>query len=345
MAHAGRGRQRRSWRHHYTWRHPRPGEEFHFELLVSMRWTALALAALTSLAATLAVLPHPRRLRMLNGLLLAGLGSGLVALVEGMRGAAFPTVQRVELPIDDLPPALDGLTIGQLTDLHLGVPLTHQSVRRAVEAMRAAAPDILALTGDYISFSRHLPELHGALRGLAARHGLYAVFGNHDHWTELEAIAEVFHELGITLLVNQHVVIEHGGARLAIAGVDDVWDGRPDLGAALQGAPEHAPIILLAHAPDYADIAAASPVAVQLAGHTHAGHIRLPWLGPMFLPRHGLRYHRGLHRVGRMWLYVSHGLGGWPIRIGSRAEATIFTLRRAGAITGNDPRPTNTEGA
>ena len=107
-----------------------------------------------------------------------------------------------------------------------------------------------------------------------------------------------------------------------------MWDGAPDLERALADTPADAPIILLAHSPDFADIAARSHVALQLAGHSHGGHIRLPWLGPLLLPRHGVRHDRGLHRLGEMWLYVSHGLGGWPLRLGCRAEVTLLTLRR-----------------
>jgi predicted MPP superfamily phosphohydrolase len=248
--------------------------------------------------------------------------------LEGLRGAAFPTIEHVDLPIDRLPEVFDGFKIAQLTDLHLGVPLTHGAMRRAVAAVEAEQPDLIALTGDYVSFSRHLPLLREALQSLSAPYGLYAIFGNHDHWTHPEVIAQLLRDLGIHLLVNEHRTVRAGDEVLVIAGVDDLWDGHPDLEAALAGVPAGAPVILLAHAPDYADTAALGPVAVQLAGHTHAGHIRLPGLGPLFLPRHGVRYDRGLHRVGQMWLYVCHGLGGWPIRIGSRAEVTVFTLRR-----------------
>ena len=319
---------RQAGERYYAWRRPRAGEEALFEILVGWRWTAAAL--LTGCLSVAAVLAQPahRRLRALRGLALAAIVSAVLALLEGFRGAAFPAIKQVDLPIDRLPEVFDGLKIAQLSDLHLGTPPTGGAMRRAVAAVQAAKPDLIALTGDYVSYSRHLPLVRAALRSLSAPYGIYAIFGNHDHWTHPEAITQVMRELGIHLLVNEHRTVSVGTGVLVIAGVDDIWDGHPDLAAALTGAPPGAPVILLAHAPDYADTAAQAPVAVQLAGHTHAGHIRLPGLGPLFLPRHGVRYHRGLHRVGQMWLYVCQGIGGWPIRIGSRAEVTVFTLRR-----------------
>lgn len=323
MAH--RPRQRGQY---YTWRRPAPGEEPLFELFVNWRWPAMGALLALPAALTLGALSPERRARNVRRLVGAAMGAGVLAIFEGMRGAAFPTLKRITLPLRDLPAAFEGFTIGQLTDLHLGVLLTGQSVPRAVAALMAAHPDLIVLTGDYISFRRHLPRLRDALQPLAAPYGIYAIFGNHDGWTDRDAIAELLRGLHIQTLIDEHQVIALGGDRLVVAGVDDMWDGTPDLEAALRGVPAEAPIILLAHAPDYADEAAQTPVAVQLAGHTHAGHIRLPGLGPLFLPRHGTRYDRGLHRVGQMWLYVSHGVGGWPLRIGCRGEVTVFTLRK-----------------
>jgi predicted MPP superfamily phosphohydrolase len=312
----------------YSWRRPRHGEESHFELLISTRWTVVGLLGALLIGAGLAALPAPHRGRVARILAATTVGGAALALLEGVRGAAFPMLRRIDLPIERLPSAFDGLRIAQLTDLHLGMPLTGQSVRRAVAAVMEQQPDLIVLTGDYISYSRHLPQLRTALRPLEAPYGVYAVVGNHDHWTNPGAIMRVLDELGMQPLFNEHRVVAFDDSQLVIAGVDDMWDGKPDLAAALRDVPEGATILLLAHAPDYATLASRTEVAVQFAGHTHAGHIRLPWLGPLFLPRHGIDYERHLYRVGRMWLYVSHGVGGLPLRIGCRSEATVFTLQR-----------------
>jgi predicted MPP superfamily phosphohydrolase len=186
---------------------------------------------------------------------------------------------------------------------------------------------MIMFTGDFISYARYLRRLPLLMAPLRAPSGMFACAGNHDHWVGLSDVAQVLARCGIDLLLNEHRTITIRGERLVVAGVDDLWDGEPDLDRALAGAPQGVPVVLLAHSPDYADIAARSPVILQLAGHSHGGHIRLPWLGPLLLPRHGIRHDRGLHRLGNMWLYVSHGLGGWPLRIGCRAEVTLLTLR------------------
>lgn len=312
----------------FGFRRPPPGMVAPYRVLMGWRWIVSATGL--ALVAALGVVTLPRRylLRWLPAAIAVAGGSAVLALLEGFRGAMFPELKRVDLPVEDLPAPFDGFTLGQLTDLHLGMPFTRRAVPRAVSALMAECPDVLVLTGDYISFYRHLRLLPPLLQSLQAPHGVFAIFGNHDHWTDLKAIERVLRESGITVLNNEHRVISVGGERLVIAGVDDLWGGAPDLQAALTGAPADAPVILLAHSPDYVDEACHSGVAVQLSGHTHAGHIRLPVLGPLFLPRYGLYYDRAMHRVGRTLLYVSHGLGGLPIRFGSRAEVTLFTLRR-----------------
>jgi predicted MPP superfamily phosphohydrolase len=132
----------------------------------------------------------------------------------------------------------------------------------------------------------------------------------------------------IPLLLNEHRRLSWNGADLWVIGVDDIWDGRPDFAAALDGVPRDAFTVLLAHSPDLADNAADHGFALQISGHTHGGHLRLPLLGPFARPRYGARYVMGQYQVGPMRLYVSRGLGGVPMRLFCRPEATIFTLRR-----------------
>lgn len=312
----------------FIWRTPGYDEEVVFDLLVSKRWTAAGICVSVALGAVLAALPYRTRKHVARRVTVILAVSGFLALLEGLRGAAFPVFKRVELCVDGLPRALDGFTLAQLTDLHLGNPLSRSAVEHAVADVRAAEPQVIVLTGDYVASHAYLPLLRQALRGLRAPFGLFASLGNHDHRAGAEAVVACLEDLGVTVLVNDHRTLSVDEAQLVIAGVDEPWYGAPDLGRALAGAPDGAPIVLLAHAPDYAENVAQAPIAIQLAGHTHAGHVWLPGLGPLLLPRHGIRFDRGLHRVGRIWLYVSHGLGGRPIRLGSRAEATLFTLRR-----------------
>jgi predicted MPP superfamily phosphohydrolase len=223
---------------------------------------------------------------------------------------------------------LDGLRIGQITDTHLGFRYAGANLAWAVEQMRRAAPDLLAITGDLVHFSRQIPQLPVLLRGLNAPLGCYAVPGNHDYWEGVNDIRDAIGILGIPMLLNEHRRLHWNGAELWLAGIDDYWDGAADIDKALQGVPTGAFTIMLAHEPDTADEVARRGVALQLSGHTHGGHLRLPWLGPFTRPRYGVRYVMGEYQIGAMKLYVSRGLGGAPLRLLCRPEATIFTLRR-----------------
>jgi uncharacterized protein len=169
--------------------------------------------------------------------------------------------------------------------------------------------------------------LRDHLRGIHAPYGVFAILGNHDYWTDVGLIERILREYGIDLLRNERRWFEIGDATLCLVGVDCVWENLHDLERALGDLPANATTIVLAHEPDIADEVAVSGAVLQLSGHTHAGHFTLPWLGPAFLPRHGFRYYRGLQQIGNMWLYVSRGLGGYPLRLGCPPEVTEFTLR------------------
>lgn len=300
----------------------------HYQVLVGRRWLQAGAGGLSAFLMTLLFLPG-RRVKTIAGSLSVALSSGLIMLGSGVCNALFPFLKRIDVPVRGLPPGLDGATIGHISDMHYGIPLTRAAVRKGLQAVQEAGPDLIVFTGDFVSDSRYLRELAPLLALLHAPSGIFACNGNHDHWAGLDHVVRMLDECGIELLTNEHRTLPICDARLVIAGVDDMWDGAPDLDRALAGAPLDAPVVLLAHSPDYADIAACSPVMLQLAGHSHGGHIRLPWLGALLLPRHGIRHACGLHRLGEMWLYVSHGLGGWPLRIGCRAEVTLLTLRGA----------------
>jgi hypothetical protein len=281
-----------------------------------------------------------------GGSVLAGLAvaqGGVIALagvgIAGVAGAAYallheprsPRLERVTLRLPNLPRALDGLRIGQISDLHLGMPFTAENSRWAAAEMARERPDLLAFTGDFVSYEHAIAELPSALAPLAELRpalGSYAVPGNHDYWEGVPAIRRALEPLGVQFLINDHRVLRHGEATLVVAGLDDLWDGRPDLDTALGGTPADAFTVLLAHCPDSADEAARRGVDVQLSGHTHGGHMRLPGLGSFCLPRHGWRYPVGHAQIGATQLYVSRGIGGLPLRLGCPPEATVITLRR-----------------
>jgi len=157
--------------------------------------------------------------------------------------------------------------------------------------------------------------------------------GNHDLWTDVDVIKDAFDESGVPYLINQGVTISEGNGDLHLAGLDDGWSGEPDLQAAMEGAPEDAPVVLLMHEPDLADDYSLDPrMSLQLSGHAHGGQIRIPSLGgALVLPYLGRKYDYQLYKVNDMWLYSNPGIGvtNEPLRINCPPEITEITLVRA----------------
>ncbi len=245
------------------------------------------------------------------------------------------SIDHVDVPILGLPAALHGLRIAQLSDIHASVEISPQQIAQAVAATLHEQPDLIVLTGDYVSHGlSHVPDL-ASFANLQAPLGVYAVLGNHDHWTGApERIAQTLTSYGIQMLKNTHVRIQSGGAAdLWLAGVDDVWEQGADLAAALRGIPAGATTVLLAHEPDFADIAAQRGIQLQLSGHSHGGQVRLPWLGAPILPWLGERYPIGLQRVAgtQTQVYTNRGIGMVKpaVRFNCRPEVTILRLVHA----------------
>jgi predicted MPP superfamily phosphohydrolase len=273
----------------------------------------------------------------LGGLGLRQLGWGAVASasVLGAAGMAYmtrfepanPTLEHITLRLPTLPPELDGLRIGQITDTHLGTRYSARNLIWAIEQIERVQPELLVITGDMAGKRKSIPEIATLYGRLRAPLGVYAVPGNHDYWEGLADINAALSVVGIPLLLNQSRRLRWNGVDFWLAGVDDIWDGCLDFAAACAEIPIDAFTILLAHSPDVANEAAEHGFALQISGHTHGGHLRLPGLGPFARPRFGMRYVMGHYQIGAMQLYVSRGLGGEPLRLFCRPEATIFTLR------------------
>jgi hypothetical protein len=245
-----------------------------------------------------------------------------------------PAVRRVEVPIDGLPKGLEGFRIVQLSDLHVGPTIRRRFVEAVVEAANALDAHVAVLTGDLVDGG--VPELapHVApLARLAARHGVLAVTGNHEYYSGADAWIAEWRRLGFKVLMNEHVVLPHGDDPLVVAGVPDHGahrfdpSHRADPQRAIAGAPAGAPRVLLAHQPRTAADAERAGFQLQLSGHTHGGQF-MPWnwFVPLQQP-----YTAGLHRHGRMWVYVSRGTGYWgpPKRLGAPSEITLVTLVKA----------------
>jgi predicted MPP superfamily phosphohydrolase len=236
-----------------------------------------------------------------------------------------------------LPDAFAGMKIVQISDFHFHEFTEAAFLDAVVRHVNAVAPDLVVLTGDFVS-TKPLPRHFSVGLGYQCAEHLsrltcplrYAVLGNHDCLVGSHAITDALHAHGIPVLANSFVPLERGGQRVWLAGIKDVLEDKPDLSTALPpGRSEHEPVILLAHEPDFADYAIDRRVDLVLSGHTHGGQILLPLLPPLLLPDMGTKYVHGLFRLGDgMQLYVNRGIGAvtLPFRFRCKPEITVITL-------------------
>jgi len=241
------------------------------------------------------------------------------------------TIEHKQIYLRRLPRELDGFRIVHLSDIHHSPFTSRQQIERAVTTATRLQPDIIALTGDYISKEREYAAPCAELLGrLEARHGVYAVLGNHDHWTDAALITDLFRAEGITVLVNQGMRFEKNGASFWLAGVDDTMVGLEDLPLALAGSCEEEMKLVLAHNPIILRRAARAGVDLVLSGHTHGGQVNLrPEKSASGRPRRRLL--KGLARQGDTQIYVTRGLGTvvLPVRFGCPPEVSLLELRSA----------------
>ncbi len=259
------------------------------------------------------------------GAALIATGGTYSALIE----PHWLSIEKVAVPLRRLSPQFDGFTIAQISDIHRSAYIDNAAIQAAVEAVNHLTPDVVVLTGDYVTKDAALAQpCAQALGALQSRSGVYAILGNHDHWVDAGEVEHALQTESITVLRNAAVPIERTGSRLWIAGVDDVWEQRADLDRALRLVPADQATILLAHEPDYADLAAHYAIDLQLSGHSHGGQVQLPFFGSPILPYLGRKYPRGLYQLDSLLLYTNRGLGvvAPPVRFNCQPEVTLFTL-------------------
>lgn len=241
-------------------------------------------------------------------------------------------VTRHEVAIPNLPASFDGYRIAFLTDTHVASFMRRNFYREVVKQVTAFDPDLVLLGGDFVTWERHIPLMAEVLlTDLAARDGLYAVLGNHDYWANPAAVMEAMTARGVQFIVNRSVDIRRGEDRICLAGIDEVYRGKPDLDAAFANVDRNLPCLGLSHHPDIVDILAGRKLDLLVCGHTHGGQIRFPFFGSVIVPsKHESRYASGFQRVEDVLMYVSRGIGAIPpVRILCRPEVATFTLRRA----------------
>lgn len=247
------------------------------------------------------------------------------------------THQTVYLP--RLSRTWDSFCIVHLSDIHHGLYTRLEEVERAVDIANSYHPDLVALTGDFVSNScNYVVPVAQALGRLKARRGVYGVLGNHDYRVGADAVTAALERFGIEVLRNRHVTLGHNGSSLVVAGVDDFDYGEDDLRAALRGVLEDAPVLLLAHNPALAPLAAMQGVDLVLSGHTHGGQMGLRHLRAA-ARRRGVRvpFRHGMEQFGDTQVYISRGIGTvvLPLRVKCPPEIPVLRLE----ALGGGPRP------
>lgn len=277
------------------------------------------------------------------GIVAAALGKGFYNTTSGQI-----ELVRVPVKIKNLPPTLQGLKIGLLTDFHSSAIVSNSLIRTAGQLIMAEKPDLIVMTGDYISGStkvlsgsvsefnkEHLRGCTDALSQLKAPLGVYGVLGNHDFWSGPEIvtiICEAFsQQVGMVWLRNRSVELTKGGTQFRLLGVDDYWEPSSSLTKACKGIDKETVRILLSHNPDVNEeiSLARERIDLVLSGHTHGGQIVVPFLGQPVLPsKFGQKYRAGLVRDGDRQTYISRGVGCLlaPVRVNCLPEATVLTL-------------------
>jgi predicted MPP superfamily phosphohydrolase len=276
--------------------------------------------------------------RIAAAIVIAIVGSLLLA---GYLGSKSLVVREVDASIPGLPAEFDGLSIAQVSDLHVGPHTSRRFLNRVVRAVRELTPDVVAVTGDLVDDrAEDVATYAEALGALDAPLGVFMIAGNHDVYAGWDSVEPRLRaEVPARLLLNEAHIIRRGEATLVLAGTGDPAGGRrgqsraaPDVERTLAGAPNGATIVALAHNPALWPALAQRGVALTLSGHTHWGQFAMPSLG-WSLASPFLKHAMGAYRDNDALLYINPGTGYWgiPFRLGALPEVTLVRLRRAPA--------------
>ncbi|MGN8645177.1 metallophosphoesterase [Gracilibacillus sp. HCP3S3_G5_1] len=246
-------------------------------------------------------------------------------------------VHYVDIHSRKTPTAFEGYKIVQFSDTHIGFHYTVDQFAELIDKINQLEPDMIVFTGDLIDNPRIYQlddRLIPLLDKLNAKDGKFWIYGNHDHGGYgTDMLMDIFQQSGFELLQNDHRQINKNGDMIYLAGIDDVLLGRPDIEQAIAGIDSEQLTILLAHEPDYADIAKDYPIDFQLSGHSHGGQVQIPFIGYIYTPHLAEKYVEGAYTIGNspLQLFVSRGIGTTrlPYRFFCKPEITIYQLRKS----------------
>ena len=253
-------------------------------------------------------------------------------------------VANIDLPVRSLPAALQGVVACQISDFHLDMDEDVERLECAVEIINRENPEFVFLTGDYFSgpdtMRRYIGAFRHALSQLKPKIGVFAIAGNHDHWSSFDIIAEAVECAGIELLANSNHRVKLRGEEIVIVGIDDLWSRRAEPSRAFKGVEAGDATIVLAHNPDTALYTRHLSPGVMLSGHTHGGVVRIPFYGSPLrsILRIGKQFYAGLNLYEDFYIYTNRGLGTFwlRIRINCRPEISRFSLVPL-ALAKNEP--------
>ena len=239
-------------------------------------------------------------------------------------------VNRYKIPIANLPPSFHGFTIAQLTDLHLGFLVSESFVQGIVHRTNSLRTDLIVCTGDYVherNAIRQIDRVWPILSKLEAKHGVYSVLGNHDHWADTDRSLYWLERTGQNIR-HQCKPIYRGDDRIHIGGAGDLWEDQLKIDKTLNGCGKNECKILLAHNPDSVDTAFNTPLSLVISGHTHGGQVVVPFYGPPVLPVNNKAYSSGLISTPRTQLFISRGIGWaiYPVRFNCYPEIAVLEL-------------------
>ena len=239
-------------------------------------------------------------------------------------------VNRYKIPIDNLPRAFHGFTLAQLTDIHLGYLVSEAFVKELVQRTNRLKTDVIVCTGDYVherNTTAEIDKVWPILSTLSAKHGVYSILGNHDHWADTPRSLYWLERSGQNIR-HQSIAITKGRDRLVLGGAGDFWGDQLNIDQAFAGVDPDACKILLAHNPDSVDSDFTTPVSLVLSGHTHGGQVVIPFWGPPRLPVENQNYSSGLIATPNTQLFISRGIG-WailPVRFNCAPEIAVLEL-------------------
>jgi uncharacterized protein len=299
----------------------------------------ILLSALSGAAGFLAGAPFGAAVVTGRWALLTAASAFALVAFTGYIGSRRLRVSELEARFPQLPEALEGTRIVQVSDLHVGPHTARRHLARVRLAMESARPDLIAITGDQVDdYPKDVASFATAFGGLSAPHGVFAVAGNHDVYAGWPPVRAGLEAMGIVVLVNDAVEVRSGSGRFWLAGTGDpagasrfMGDGAagPDITQTLARIPAGAFTVAMAHNPALWPALAQRGVDLTLSGHTHYGQLSIPALG-WSLASVFLEHAMGWHRRGRSLLYINPGTNYWglPLRLGALPEVTIITLRR-----------------